>query len=187
MVGKSAIQPQRGNMSMVVEEWPLSRLTAYDRNPRKNDAAVDRMAATITEFGFRVPVLAKSDGSLIDGHLRLKAATQLGLATVPVLIADDFTPAQIKAFRLAVNKSAEWATWDMDLLRAELSDLSEAGFDMTLTGFDETELAKLMTDKSAPGDFEAYDESIQTEHTCPSCGYQWSGGKVTFKGAAEGA
>ena len=174
-------------MALTVEEWPIARLRAYERNPRKNDEAVDRMAATIKEFGFRVPLLAKSDGSLIDGHLRLKAARILKLETVPVALADDLTPIQVQAFRIAVNKSAEWADWDNDLLRVELSALDGLGFDMTLTGFDTTELDKLFASQQ-PGEFKSYDETMQTEHTCPKCGYQWSGGKVTrTKGLDEAA
>ncbi len=86
-----------------LEHWPISRLVFYARNPRKNDHAVDAVAAAIREFGFRVPILAKSGGTVIDGHLRLKAARKLGLETVPVLLGDDMTETQIKAFRLSVN------------------------------------------------------------------------------------
>ena len=89
-----------------VEHWPTDKLIDYARNPRKNDHAVEQMASVITEFGFRIPVVAKSTGELVDGHLRLKAARKLGLATVPVVLADDLSPAQIKAFRLLANRSA---------------------------------------------------------------------------------
>ncbi len=75
----------------------------YGRNPRKNDAAVDRMVASIREFGFKVPVLARSDGEVVDGHLRLKAAKKLGITEAPVILCDEWTPAQVKAFRLRVN------------------------------------------------------------------------------------
>ena len=94
------------------ETWPIDKLIEYARNPRKNDHAVDRVAAAIREFGFRVPVVAKSDGTVVDGHLRLKAAKKLGLTEVPVVLADDMTDLQIKAFRLSVNKMAELAEWD---------------------------------------------------------------------------
>lgn len=127
-------------MALTVEEWPVTRLRGYARNPRKNDQAVDRMVANIREFGFRIPVLARSSGDVIDGHLRLKAAVAMGLSTVPVATADDMTEAQVKAFRIAVNKSAEWADWDDDLLRTELAELADMGFDMALTGFDTGEL-----------------------------------------------
>src|ERR1017187_437319 len=102
------------------ELWPIERLVFYARNPRKNDAAVDRMAASIREFGFKIPVLARSDGEVVDGHLCLKAAKKLGLKEVPVILCDEWTPAQVKAFRLMVNRSVTWAEWDEDLLSLEL-------------------------------------------------------------------
>ena len=125
---------------LTLEHWPIDRLIDYARNPRKNDHAVAQMAAVITEFGFRIPVVARSTGELVDGHLRLKAARQLGLATVPVVLADNLTDAQIKAFRLLANRSATWAEWDEDLLRLELEDLSAMDFDLALTGFDDEEI-----------------------------------------------
>lgn len=128
---------------MQVEHWPIERLIEYARNPRKNDHAVDRVAAAIREFGFRVPVIAKSDGTVVDGHLRLKAAKKLGLEAVPVMLADDMTDIQIKAFRLSVNKMAEMAEWDNELLALELADLGEMGFDMDLTGFTLDEIGAL--------------------------------------------
>ena len=126
------------------EHWPTSRLTPYARNPRKNDHVVDQMAAAITEFGFRIPIIARSTGEVVDGHLRLKAALRLGLETVPVILADDLTPAQIKAFRILANRSATWADWDEDLLRLELEELKLDDFDLALTGFDADELLEIM-------------------------------------------
>ena len=101
---------------LTFETWPIEKCIDYARNPRKNDAQVDRMCGVIKEFGFRIPVVAKSDGSVVDGHLRLKAAQRLGMDTVPVAIADELTDAQVKAFRLLANKSANWAEWDNELL-----------------------------------------------------------------------
>ena len=101
---------------MQVETWPLGRFVPYARNPRKNDHVVDKMVASIKEFGFKVPVLARSSGEVVDGHLRLKAAEKLGIAEVPVILCDDWTDAQVKAFRLLVNRSVTWADWDMELL-----------------------------------------------------------------------
>ena len=121
------------------QTWPLERLIDYARNPRKNDHAVDKVAAAIKEFGFRVPIVAKSDGLVVDGHLRLKAARKLGLAEVPVVLADDLTDAQVKAFRISVNRMAELAEWDSELLALELGELGELGFDLELTGFSEDE------------------------------------------------
>jgi ParB-like chromosome segregation protein Spo0J len=100
---------------------PLEKLIAYAGNPRKNDHAVEAVASAIKRFGFRVPVLAKSDGSLIDGHLRVKAAKHLGMKEVPVVLCDDLSEADIKALRISINRMAELAEWDSELLSAELS------------------------------------------------------------------
>ena len=129
--------------TLIFETWPIDRCVGYARNPRKNDHAVDRVASAIREFGFRVPIVAKSDGTVVDGHLRLKAAAKLGLTEVPVILADDLTDAQIKAFRLSVNKVSEFAEWDVELLKLEFADLGAAGFDLTLTGFELGELTSI--------------------------------------------
>jgi hypothetical protein len=142
---------------MKTELWPLERLIDYARNPRKNDHAVDRVAAAIKEFGFRVPIIAKSDGLVVDGHLRLKAARKLGLVEVPVVLADDLTDAQVKAFRISVNRMAELAEWDNELLALELGELGELGFDLELTGFGEGEIAAL-----TPGGTEGLDGDTYT-------------------------
>lgn len=127
-----------------IEHWPLSRLRPYEKNPRKNDHAVNRMVGVLKEFGFRVPVLAKSDGQLVDGHLRYKAALEMGLETVPVILADDMTEAQIRAFRIMINRSATWADWDEDLLLEELRALQLADFDLSMTGFEDKELDQML-------------------------------------------
>ena len=137
---------------MKTELWPLERLIDYARNPRKNDHAVDRVAAAIREFGFRVPIIAKSDGLVVDGHLRLKAAKKLGLETVPVMLADDLTDAQIKAFRISVNRMADLAEWDNELLALELGELGELGFDLDLTGFAADEIAALDIGEDVQGE-----------------------------------
>ena len=129
-----------------IQQWPIDKLVFYARNPRKNDAVVDRMCASIREFGFKIPVLARSDGGVVDGHLRLKAARKLGswpggdTSSIPVILCDEWTEAQVKAFRLLVNRSATWAAWDDELLALELQELSEADFDLSLTGFDQKEI-----------------------------------------------
>lgn len=108
----------------------------YKRNPRKNENAVDAVAASIKEFGFKIPIVIDDNYEIVAGHTRLKAATKLGLETVPCIIADDLTPEQIKAFRLADNKTAELAEWDLDLLDLELDEIP---LDMSLFGFTPTE------------------------------------------------
>jgi DNA modification methylase len=124
--------------------WPIDRLLCYVRNPRKNDAAVERMCSSIREFGFKIPVLARSDGEVVDGHLRLKAARKLGITEVPVILCDEWTEAQVKAFRLMVNRSVTWAAWDEELLALELQELNAADFDLSLTGFDQREIDGLL-------------------------------------------
>ena len=96
-------------------------------------------------------MVARSDGTVVDGHLRLKAAQQLGLDEVPVALADDLSEAQIKAFRLLANRSAAWAEWDDELLTLELQDLQDFGYDLGLTGFDVAELRSLLDDAPATG------------------------------------
>jgi DNA modification methylase len=123
-----------------VEYWPIERLRPYEHNPRRNDKAVDRIRASIREFGFAVPILAKSDGEVIDGHLRLKGAIAEKIREVPVIPCDDWTEAQVRAFRLMVNRSVSWAEWDLDALALEFGELKALEFDLTLTGFDPREI-----------------------------------------------
>jgi DNA modification methylase len=134
-----------------LESWPTDSLIEYARNPRNNDHAVDRVAAAIREFGFRVPILAKSDKTIVDGHLRLKAAKKLGLEEVPVLLCDDMTEIQVRAFRLSVNKVSEFADWDSEMLRVELDALGVDGFDIELTGFSLDEIADLQIEEVPEG------------------------------------
>src|SRR5580700_7677444 len=91
-----------------IQIWPIDRLVFYARNPRKNDAVVDRMCSSIREFGFKCPILARSDGTVVDGHLRAKACRKLRITEVPVILCDEWTEAQVRAFRLLVNRSATW-------------------------------------------------------------------------------
>jgi DNA modification methylase len=125
---------------------PLDKLIPYAGNPRKNDHAVEAVASAIKRFGFRVPVLAKSDGSLIDGHLRVKAAKHLGIEEVPVVLCDDLSEADIKALRISINRMAELADWDSELLSAELDGLAAEGFSIEDLGFDEKALEDLGAD-----------------------------------------
>jgi DNA modification methylase len=127
-----------------IQIWHIDKLVLYARNPRKNDAAVDRMCASIREFGFKIPVLARSDGTVVDGHLRIKAARKLNITEIPVILCDEWTESQVKAFRLMVNRSVTWAEWDDELLSLELQELAAADFDLSLTGFDPRELEDLL-------------------------------------------
>src|SRR5712672_2963897 len=127
-------------MQTEIQTWNIDRLIFYARNPRKNDGAVDRMCSSIREFGFKIPILARSDGAVVDGHLRLKAAQKLGLNDVPVILCDEWTEAQVKAFRLLVNRSANWAEWDSELVALELEEWRAIDFDLALTGFDTADI-----------------------------------------------
>lgn len=111
-------------------------LIPYDNNPRNNEEAVPYVAESIKQFGFKVPIVLDKDGVIVSGHTRLKAAKSLGLSEVPCIIADDLNEEQIKAFRLADNKVAELASWDIEKLDVEIADLAEIGdIDMSALGF----------------------------------------------------
>ncbi|HAP5359966.1 TPA: ParB N-terminal domain-containing protein [Enterococcus faecalis] len=111
-------------------------LIPYEKNPRHNEDAITAVAKSIEKFGFKVPIVVDASNVIVNGHTRLKAAKYLGLKEVPTIIANDLTPEQIKAFRLADNKVGEIATWDEELLNAELDELADLDFDMTEFGFD---------------------------------------------------
>jgi len=131
---------------MKIEERSLASVKPYDRNPRLNDNAVAAVAESIKRFGFRQPIVVDEGGVIVCGHTRWKAARQLGLETVPVHVATDLTPEQIRAYRLADNKTAEIAEWNLDLLPEELAALQGAGVDWSLLGFDPDELQRLLGD-----------------------------------------
>ena len=136
---------------MKIEERPIDEVKPYEANPRINDAAVDAVAQSIKEFGWRQPIVVDANNVIICGHTRWKAAVKLGLEQVPVHVATDLTEVQVRAYRLADNKLAELAEWNMELLPIELADLQAMDFNMELLGFDADELAKLMTPDGAPG------------------------------------
>ena len=129
---------------MLIELRSINSIRPYPNNPRVNDAAVDSVAASIKEFGFAQPIVVDGEGVIIVGHTRLKAALKLGLEQVPVVVASHLSPDQVRAYRIADNKTAEIAEWNYDLLPIELSELQEANYDLGLLGFNAEELAKLM-------------------------------------------
>ncbi len=129
----------------------INEIQPYEDNPRINDDAVDAVAASLKEFGFRQPIVVDADGVIIAGHTRWKAASKLGLANVPVHVAKDLSPEQIKAYRIADNKTGELAEWDFDLLSIELKDLQQTDYDLDLLGFDADELAHLLDGDLAEG------------------------------------
>lgn len=128
---------------MKVETVLIGQVTPYVRNPRKNEAAVAKVAASIKEFGWRQPIVVDEKGVIIAGHTRLLAAQRLGLAEVPVHVAIGLSEAQVKAYRLMDNRSGQEAEWDENLLSLEFADLKEMKFDLELTGFEQDEIASM--------------------------------------------
>jgi ParB-like chromosome segregation protein Spo0J len=137
---------------MLVDLWPLDRIRPYEHNPRLNDQAVDAVAASIREFGFRQPIVVDADGVIIAGHTRYEAARLLGLDEVPVHVAEGLSPEQVRAYRLADNATGEKAEWDFELLPIELSELVAADYDVELTGFDAEMLTRLLTESEVDDD-----------------------------------
>ncbi|MAO24943.1 MAG: chromosome partitioning protein ParB, partial [Phycisphaerae bacterium] len=125
---------------MKIEMKAIDAIKPYEANPRNNDAAVDAVARSISDFGFRQPIVIDGDGIIVCGHTRFKAAQQLELSKVPVHIARDLTPEQVRAYRLADNRTAELAQWDRGLLEVELEALCDLGYeisDLAAFGFDD--------------------------------------------------
>lgn len=129
---------------MKIDMRKLSDIKPYPGNPRSNDAAIDAVAASIKEFGFKQPIVVDVDDVIVVGHTRYRAAEKLGLARVPVHVARDLTPEQIRAYRIADNKTNELADWNYDLLAIELGELKSADYDLDMLGFDADELAALL-------------------------------------------
>ena len=147
---------------------PISELRAYENNPRLNDRAVEPVAKSIEEFGFKVPILLDKDNVIIAGHTRLKAAEKLGMTEVPCIMCSDLNPEQVRAFRLADNKVAEFADWDLEKLQIELGDID---MDMEEFGFfelPEIDIDDYLKDKQDKPVEDEEPERIQ----CPHCG-EW--------------
>jgi ParB-like chromosome segregation protein Spo0J len=155
-------------------------LIPYARNAKKHDEQqVLQIAGSIREFGFNNPVLIDQSNGIIAGHGRVMAAIKLGLESIPVIRLTHLTDIQRRAYILADNKLSELGGgWDDEMLKVELEAVKESDLDHLLTGFSEEDFAKLLSEDTtdSPADFESYDESIETEHQCPKCGYRWSGG-----------
>src|SRR5436309_10787173 len=131
---------------MVTTMCSLDRIIPYARNARKIPvSAVDKVAASIHEFGWRQPIVVDGKGVIICGHTRLLAAQKLGLPEAPVHVAENLTPAQVRAYRLLDNRSHEETSWDPDLLGFELMDLRSMGVDLDLIGFDSDELDEFLS------------------------------------------
>lgn len=138
------------NLKIVVKD--ISELKAYENNPRKNDQAVDAVASSIKEFGFKVPVIITNENVIVAGHTRIKACEKLGITKVPCIVADDLNEDQIRAFRLVDNRTAEIADWDLDKLKLEFDNI-----DLDLDEFGFEELQKKLSDDQEDDDFDETD------------------------------
>lgn len=153
---------------MNIIEIPVGKIVPYENNPRHNETAVDAVAESIKQFGFQQPLVLDKDNVIIVGHTRFKASQKLGLKTVPCVIADNLTEEQVKAYRLADNKVGELATWDFELLRMELDDITDIqmndfGFDMGNVDIDWDNVDEL--------DEDTYEEPKKDMLQCPNCSH----------------
>ena len=129
---------------MNIIKMKVEDLIPYVNNPRNNENAVDKVASSIAEFGFKSPIIIDKNNIVINGHTRLLASKKLGLKEVPVIKADDLTEAQVKAFRIADNKTSEYAEWNGELLKLELEQLEGMNFDLECTGFDMDDIEQML-------------------------------------------
>jgi len=160
---------------MKVEAKSIDEIKPYENNPRDNDDAVDAVANSIKEFGWQQPIVVDNEGVIIAGHTRYKAAKKLGLKHVPVVVANNLTPDQVKAYRLADNKTAELADWDMDLLNDELDQIRN--IDMSDFGFDELDDDQIDTEPKVDDNEELSLDDFgddKFEVVCPKCGFRFN-------------
>lgn len=153
---------------MEIKMMNVEDLIPYINNPRHNENAIDKVASSIKEFGFKVPIVIDKDKVVVTGHTRLLASKKLGLEQVPCVVADDLSKAQIKAFRLADNKVSEFSTWDMELLKVELEELEELNFEVSDLGFEFMSIDQL--DIPTFDDFDDEEEDEEEEEETSSEG-----------------
>ena len=154
----------------------VADLKPYARNARTHSPEqVSQIVASILEFGFTMPILIAPDGMVIAGHARLRAAMEMQLAKVPVVVADGWTDAQIRAYVIADNQLALNAAWDKDLLMQEIDALTEMDFDINLLGFHDGDirLSTDLGDEAEPGSIEQH-PADKKYLTCPKCGFEWA-------------
>jgi len=172
-------------MQIQIQYVSLDKLIPYFRNARKNDHVVDRMVASIEEYGFKIPILARSGGEVVDGHLRLKAARKCGMTEVPVILCDEWSEAQVKAFRLMVNRSVSWADWDEKLVALEIGELKALDYDLNLTGFEPVEIDEFLFRDGDEGQEDAVPEAPESAVTRLGdlwlCGSATSGKNAPFE------
>jgi hypothetical protein len=171
-------------ISMKVEILPITSITPYARNPRLNTGIpVAKVKASLKEFGWQQPIVVDKDRVIVVGHTRYAAALELGMNEVPVHVADCLTPTQIKAYRIADNKTATFSGWDMDLLELEFDDLKAEEFDLDLTGFDADELAGIDLNSESENTPTSSSKEIdpddyQMSCRCPRCGFEFDDKKA---------
>lgn len=146
---------------MKIQMMDIDSIHPYENNPRKNEKAVEAVANSIKKFGFKNPIIVDRDNVIISGHTRRLASIALGLRKVPVIVGDDLTEDQVKAFRLADNRVAELAVWDEDLLKQEMAKVLD--MDLVEFGFKQEAIDEILED----------DIGIIT-HRCPKCGCEWT-------------
>lgn len=154
---------------MNIKEIPVGEIKEYEKNARKNDKAVDLVAQSIEKYGFKVPIVVDKDSVIIAGHARLKAAKRLGLETVPCVVADDLTEEQVRAFRLADNKTAELAEWDFSKLEEELEAMDEDW----LFGLFEKKRYEDIEEYDGEISLETFDDE-EFEYECQECGFRFN-------------
>lgn len=150
-----------------IEIRNIEDLILYENNPRNNDNAVDKVAESIKEFGFNVPVVIDKNDIVITGHTRIKACRKLGMENIPTIKADDLSPEQVKAYRLVDNKIGELAEWDFDLLESELAEID---LDMKTFGFDESFFEDSYDTEFFDDFLTDREEKPVTQKKCPHCG-----------------
>ena len=171
---------------MQIQQVPLASIIPYPNNARTHGTAqIELLAGSIQEFGFDQPIVLDSNNVIVKGHGRYQAAKRLGLETVPAIVVEDLSPAQVRASRIADNRIAELSNWDRELLESEIDILIEDGFDVSLLGFGDED------DMSLPGEvggdtrtvgLEPMDSStkeintddFKLDHECPRCGFEFN-------------
>jgi len=162
---------------MKIEQWKIEQIIPYKNNPRINDGAIEKTAMSIREYGWQQPIVVDNDGIIIVGHTRLKAAQSMGLEECPVHVADNLTEAQVKAYRIADNKTGELAEWDMELLKSEIAELDSLNFNIELTGFELEDFDSGLSfgetngeDSTSIKDNQKPDDNAENTINCPKCG-----------------
>lgn len=166
-----------GDLAGESKVWPLGKIVMYDRNPRTHPPAqIELLAKLLTRYGPDQPIVVDENGVILKGHGRLMAARMAGLKAFPVLQRRGLSEDDKISLRIGDNQSALLSGWDNELLRFEITELQASEtFDLSLLGFGEVDLSKLLEPVAPPMDFKSFDEDIDVQYRCPSCGFAWSG------------